>query len=255
MATNPLTNLGGIKNDIIVKLGVDTTQAYYTDTILNDWINNAHKWAASYKKWPFTEGRYSTTSTSMGTSEDGYTVLEYPEGFRSDTIRLLTIGGKRFQKKNFYKFQSFLEDNSGDSGKIYSDFARRVYINPNASSLSGSVVAWGQIFVADLDGTDPTSLTVFSTYDELGNQAIVEEVLSYAAERERQNVGIVRGKIAGIGPFHHGNATAILDQLFESIADEQYGYQDVLDEGMYKRFDVLRGGFKEDIFKRDQWYS
>lgn len=253
--SNPITTIGGIKNDIIVKLGIDTTVAYYTDAILDDWIDNAHKWAAAYKKWPFTEGRISTTSASLGSTEDGYTVLEYPEAFRSDSIRLLTIGGKHFNKKNFYKFQSFLEDNSADTSRIYTDYARRILINPNADSITGTVVAWGQFLPAHLDSTDPTTMTIFSTYDDMGNQAIVEEVLSYAAEKERQNVGISRGKVAGIGPFHHSNATELLDRLWESITEEQFAYQDTQNEGWMKRFDVLGGGFKEDLFKRDQWGS
>lgn len=242
---NPITTIGGIKNAIIVTLGIDTTSAYYTDAILDDFIDQAHKFCAGYKKWAMTEGRSSTTSASLGVTEDGYSVLEYPEGWRSDTIRLLTIGGKHFNKKNFYKFQQFLEDNSADTSRIYTDYARRVLINPNANTLTGTVVAFGQYIPATLDATDPTVATVFSNFDTYGNQAIVEEVLSYCAKREKQAQSVV--------DEYHKRAIDILDSLGGAIAEEQAMYQDTLNEGMYKRFDVLRGGFKEDLFKRDQW--
>lgn len=238
---------------MIVRLGVATTAAFYTDAIIDEWINNAHKWAAGYKKWPFTEGRYSTTAASLGTNEDGWTTLEYPEGFKSDSIRLLTVGGKKFLKKNFYKFQEFLQDNSSDTSVIFSDYGRRIFINPNAAGMSGTITAYGQYLPADLDRTDPTQGTVFTGFNDEGNLAIVEEILSYAADKERQPVGISRGKISGLAPFHHSKATDILDQIAGTIKDEQFGYQDTLNEGMFKRFDVTRGGFKEDTFRRDQW--
>lgn len=250
---NLISTTGGIKNDVIVKLGIATTSAFYTDAILDEWINNAHKWAAGYKKWPMTEGRVSTTVASTSSNEDGWTVLEYPEGYKSDSIRLLTVGGKKFLKKNFYKFQEFIQDNSSDTSKIFTDYGRRIYINPNASEFSGTITVYGQFLPADLDRTDPTQGTIFSGFNDEGNVAIVEEVMSYAAARERQPVGIVRGKVSGLAPFHHNNAMDILNQISESIKEEQFGYQDTLNEGMWKRFDVTRGGFKEDTFRRDQW--
>lgn len=250
---NLISTTGGIKNDIIVKLGIDTTSAFYTDAVLDEWINTAHKWAANFKKWPMTEGRVSTTTASTSTNEDGWTVLEYPEGFKTDSIRMLTVGGKHFLKKNFYKFQEFIENNSSDTSVIYTDYARRIFINPNAAGFSGTIALWGQFMPNDLDRTDPTQGTIFTGFNDEGNLAIVQEVMSYAADRERQGVGLVRGKVAGVGPFHHNSAIDILEHLWKTITDEQFMYQDTQNEGMFKRFDITRGGFKEDVFRRDSW--
>ena len=46
--------------------------------------------------------------------------FNYPEGWKPDSIRLLRIGGKRFKKINFYKYQEFREDFSSDKKKIFS---------------------------------------------------------------------------------------------------------------------------------------
>lgn len=253
---------GDVRTEVLVRLNQSTTSGFYSDQILYSWINAANGWAGKYKKWPFTEARYSTTFASLGSTEDGYTVLEYPEGFRSDSIRLLTIGGKRFDKKNFYKFQQFLEDNSGDSGKLFTDYARRVLINPNAAGLSGTVVAWGQINIAPLgydtlaSGVgDPAQSLLFTSIEDDANEAIVEKVLAWAYQRERSPVSLVRGKMVSASMLHDQNANNILDKVYASIQEEQAMYQDTQNEGMYKRFDVLKGGFKEDIFKRDQWFS
>ena len=49
-----MNTLGEIKAEVLVELGADTTVAYYTDTILDKWINKAHIWSSGYKKWTFT---------------------------------------------------------------------------------------------------------------------------------------------------------------------------------------------------------
>src|SRR3990167_7720510 len=140
-----------IKNDILVKLGVSTTVAFYTDTILNDWLDQAHKWGAGYKKWPFTEGRVSTTYVADSTDvEVGF---PYPEGWKTDSIRFLTVGGKRFNKKNFYKYQEWREDNGTDKSKYCSDFGLTYYINPRAD-VSGTIMVWGQYTPLTIDSTD-----------------------------------------------------------------------------------------------------
>ena len=235
---------GDIRTEILVRMGKDTTSAWTSEPILNDWINQAHKWAAGYKKWPFTEGRASTTFASLASSTDGYLAGSYPEGWKSDSIRMLTIDGKRVKKTDFYKFQSFLQDNSSSSERIFSDFGRLYYINPRID-ISGSVVAWGQYTPADIDDGDgnDTTETVFVGEDE-GNQAIIEEALSYALKRDNR----VKESIE-----HHNIAKVHLEEVYKRIADEQFGYQSTKDDGMFERFDVLEGGFRDEIFKRDQF--
>lgn len=237
-----MTNLGEIKADVLVKLAVSTTTAYYTDDILNDWIDQAHKWAAGYKKWPFTEGRVSTTWASLTTDEDGMIVGEYPEGWKSDSIRYLTIGGCRVDKKNYYKFRQYLEDNSSATDRIFTDHGRRYYVNPRID-VSGTVTAWGQFTPAELDGSVPTSETVFQGEPE-GAEAIVEKVLSFAKIRENKFQ-----EAAG----HENLAKQKLEELSQRIKDEQAGYQDTDNDGMFKRFDVVEGGFHDDLFDSNQF--
>ena len=55
---------GDLRDEILVRSGKDTTSAWVTDAILNDWLSQSHRWAANFKKWPFPEGRVSTTWAS-----------------------------------------------------------------------------------------------------------------------------------------------------------------------------------------------
>ena len=237
-----LRTIGEIKTEFLVRQQTSTAVAFYNDTNLGNWIDQAHKKVTSYKKWPNTEGRVETTFASLSTNGDGYLVGGYPEGWKQDSIRQLQIGGKRLQKVNFYKLQKFIEDNSNDTSRIFSDYGGQVYINPRID-LTGSVVFWGQ-FTPSLDLTDPDQATVFSSSSEEANEAIVEYMLSFAADREKK---------PNVADQHIQRATIILEKLWENVKDEQFGYQSTQDDGMFKRFDVLRGGFKEDLFKRDQF--
>lgn len=238
-----LNNVGDIITEVLVRNNRTTTDTFITDATIQGWVKDAATWAAAYKKWPMTEGKASTSSASLVTSQEGYTTLSYPESFKADSVRLLTIGGKRFEKKNFYRFQSFLEDNPSDTSKIWTDYGRQILINPNASDVSGTVVTWGQ-YTPVLDVTDLTAKTIFSDYDEQGNEAIVKKTTAYLKEREHQKE---ESQVA------EKEAIDILSSVKGLIDDEQHAYQDTNNDGMFKRFDVLRGGFREDLTNTDQF--
>jgi len=232
---------GDIINDILVQLGVSTTVAFFTDQILDDWVDKAHVWAAGTHKWPFTEGRINTTYVADASLEVGF---NYPEGWKPDSIRLLQVGGERFTKVNFQSYQRFREDFPNDSKKIFSEHGRLYFINPNAD-VSGTTTLWGQFTPAALAETDNTVTTVFSDVAEEGHEAMIEEVLSYAKKRQNK----LQESFA-----HHQKAQQILEELWLRVKDEQFGYQNVEDEGIFKRIDVLGGALRDDIFKRDQFF-
>lgn len=231
-----LTNFGDIKTDVLDKLGVTTTTSFYTDAMLNNWIKQGVRWATAYKKWPFTEGRVSTTFT--GSEEWSF------EGYKADSFRIVQIGGKRLEKLNFEDYQIFREEGGDSADRVFTDFGRLVMINPNVD-LSGTLTAYGQYTPVDIDVTDLTATTVFSGGDEEGNEAIVEEVLAYANTREKKE---------NEANFHHTRATQILDSLYQKVADEQFNYKTHRTRGgMWRRMNVVDGGVQDDLIRRDQF--
>lgn len=246
-----LRTVGDIITEVLVRNNRTTTDGFISDTIIQGWLKNAHMWATSLFKWPLTEGRASTTFASYALNEDGYRQGAYPEGWKSEGIRSLTIGGKKVKKTNFYKFQTFLENNPNDTSRIFTDRGRAIYVNPNID-LSGTVTAWGQ-YTPILDVTDMTATTVFSDSDEEGNEAIVFAMSSYLFERESPSVSVNRGKAVSPSIAKLQRAQDLLAQVWKRVGDEQFLYDTVQDDGMFKRIDVLRGGFTEDQFKRDQF--
>lgn len=237
-----MRTLGEITNQFLVRNNISTTDGFVDDTTIQGWSRDAHIYCAGYKKWPMTEGRVSTTFASLVSDDEGFLVGEYPEGWKADSIRLLKIGGKRVDKKNFYKFQNFIEDNPASDARVFSDYNRRYYVNPNID-LSGTITLWGQ-YTPVSDYSDPSAETIFSRFDEEGNEAIVMKMTAYLKAREHETEE---------EKSNNEKADAQLDKVFGKVKEEQFGYQDTDNDGIFKRFDVVNGGFRDDIINRDQF--
>lgn len=238
---------GDLITQVLARGNISTTSGYYTDTIIQNNVQAGYRWATSFHKWPFTEGRASTTFASLATNTAGDLEGEYPEGWKSDSIRMLQIGGKRVKKLNLEDYQIFREDLSGSDDRVFSDLGRLYFVNPNID-LSGTVTAYGQYTPAPLDlsdGTSSTSLTVFSDHEEDGNEAIVYEALSYGKLQEKKPQE---------AQYLHERAVQLLQGMWKRHEDEQYKYAThPARGGMWDRFDVLRGVEKDQLFKRDQF--
>lgn len=228
-----LNSTGDIITEVLVRNNRTTTDSFITDAMLFDWVRDAHIWASGYHKWPFTEGRISTTFT--GLEEWSF------EGYKSDSIRLLQVGGKRLQKLNFEDYQIYREEQPSDDDRVYSDFGGLVFINPYID-LSGTLTAWGQ-YQPTIDPTDLEAKTIFSGHDEEGNEALVEKMTCYLKRREH---------LVNESELHDQRATLKLDDLWKKIQAEQFGYQ-TKDRGMFKRIDVLSGIENDELTKRDQF--
>lgn len=224
-----------IKNDVIVKSGIKTTSTYFTDAILDDWIKQSERWATAFKKWPFTEGRVSTTFVAGQE--------EYPfEGYKSDSFRMVHVGGKRLGKITFEDYKIFKEDQESSADRVFSDYGRIMFVNP-LIDLAGTLTAWGQYTPAPIDVTEPNSLTVFSNGDEEGNEAIVEKVLSFIRKRQQKR---------NDANDHLKNAKDILENMEGIVEEELFNYK-TKDRGMFERVDVVNGSYYNDGIKRDQF--
>ena len=227
-----------IKQEVLVRSGKTTTSAWVSEAFLNDWINQAHRWAAGYKPWPYTEGRSQTTYTA--TEEWSF------EGYKADSFRFMRIGGKQIDKINFQDYQLFRENQPDANDRVYSDYGGLVYINPNAD-VSGTLIAYGQYQPANIpDGDGATAddiETVFTPNGDEGNQAIIETVLSNIANREGNRQAALEKKAL---------AVQMLESLWVRIQDEQFAYK-TKDRGQYSWIDVIAGDEQANLIKRDQF--
>jgi len=235
-----IDSVGNIINEVLVRNNRTTTDSFISDTMLEDWLREANNYCVSQYKWPLSEVRDQTTAWT-GTEEVAYS--SFGINFKADSIRILQIGGKRLQKINFEKYQDFREDLPSSTEKYFSDFGRVLFINPNCG-LNGTIAAFGQ-YMAVIDPTDTTATTIFSTFDEEGNEALVEKMTSYMKRREH---------LPQEAELHDQRADMVLAKLWKKIQNEQYEYQSGSEsDGLWKRFDAVEGGFSDTLFKRDQF--
>jgi 5S rRNA maturation endonuclease (ribonuclease M5) len=231
-----------IFTEVLVRNNRTTTDGFITDTNLKNWYTEANVWATSFHKWPFTEGKTSTTYSTAVTDDMGNALIQYPEGWKADSIRIVTVGGKKLDKLAFNSFLRFIEDNPNNTSRVYSDYARQLYVNVNAD-VSGTLTAYGQ-YMPIVDVTDETGITLFSDFDEEGNEAIVEKMSSYLKRREH---------LIDEAELHDSRAVAKLEEIWKRVLDEQHAYQ-TRNQNMFEDFDVIRGrGVNNQWFRRDQF--
>lgn len=222
--------------ELLVRNNLTTTDTFITDTFLKNWFRDAHIWASSFHKWPMTEGRLSTTFT--GSEEWAF------EGYKSDSIRMIQIGGKRLTKLNFEDYQTFREEEITANDRVFTDFGRLVFINPNIG-LTGTLTAWGQ-YQPMVDATNETGTTIFTDFDDEGNEGILEKMSSFLKRR----LGNVEA-----AELHDQRAIAKLEEVWKRILEEQYKGQTHPDSGgMFKRINILAGDMSDEIIHRDRFF-
>lgn len=234
-----LQTFNDIKTEVTVRLSVSTTMAFYTDAILNSDIDIAHRWASAYKLWPFTvrhDGSIAQTSAT-----ETYAI---PADIVPNSIEFLQLGTFRHTKLNFEDYQIYREDFPSGQERIWSDFGGLLYINP-MSDKTGTVDFWAH-YIPAITTISDTVNTVFENAGSgsFGNEAIVNEVISYAMGREKKYNAVKE---------YHDKATEILDKAFATMALQRETYL-TKNHDIFKRFDVLKGALREDLIKRDQFY-
>lgn len=208
--------------------------------MLQDWVRTSHDYCSTQYKWPFSEVRDQTLAWT-GDEEVDYT--SFTIDFKADSIRILLIGGERLEKVRFEEYLKLREDRPSSDKRIFSDFGRILRINPIAD-VSGTIAAFGQYSPA-LDPTDLTATTIFSPYDKEGNEALVEKITSYLKRREH---------LPDEAEMHDERADMKLEKLWNKVQAEQYNYKSAPgSEGLWKYIDIVEGGYREDLFNRDQF--
>lgn len=229
-----LSNVGDIITEVLVRNNRTTTDSFITDAMLQDWTRQANTYCTARYKWPFSEVRDQSLAWT-GAEEVPYT--SFTVDFKADSIRLLQIGGRRLEKTQFEEYQTFKEEEPSSNERIFADFGRTLFIN-TVADVSGTITAYGQ-YIPTIDPTDLTATTAFSTFDEEGNEAIVEKMTSYLKRREH---------LPDEAELHDQRADVKLQGLYEKVQAEQYKYKaSPASEGLWKRIDVVDGTFDDEL--------
>lgn len=224
-----------VVTNVVVKGSISTTASFFTDSLIEREINNAKRWAESYHKWPMTEYMDKSGAFTSGTEE-----VSYPNSsFKTDSIRMLKVGDYLFSKKNFEDYLIFREEQASNTDRIFSDYGRVLYINPNCAS--GTIYAYGQLSQSDYASSSSTS--AFSAGEPEGDESIVEKAISNLKAKSNKLQESVEWEV---------RAKTRLEEIWNRIQNEQFAYQ-TKDRGAWKRVDVVDGQFYEDKDNPLQW--
>jgi len=202
-----------LQTELQNRLSIVSTNTFWTLSMIKSWLNQANKWACNYKFWPFTEKAKYTISRANALYYD------YPESFRSDSIRLLQIEQDDgimadYKKIRYEDFVKYVLENPSGTDKVFSDFRRQYFINPKVAVAKREICVWGQEKPALL--VNDTDKTPFAEGDEAGEEAIIKRALMIALQKASnyQKATIERDE-----------ARLILEDCWARISEEQAGYQ------------------------------
>ena len=204
----------------------------FTETELVRWLTIAKDEAVARHPWPFTEGKESITTVASAETYD------YPTNMKSDSIRYLTVNGKRYKKLLFEDYMTYREDYTSGTEKFFTDRNRILYINYLATDFGNSIVCYGQVEVSGSITSASTS-SVFSMAEPEADEAIIKLAYSraFSSEKMKQPQKSRQERI---------EAFEILDGIWQRIQERQYSYQ-TKDRPMFERFDVVNGDFYDDL--------
>jgi len=179
------------QKELCSKLNIDfadiaNNPVFSLDEIKN-WLNLAIQRAWDYARWIFSEKAVYTQTT---TAE----YYDYPNEFISDSIHILKVGDengdmKTYKKITFEDYQKYREEEPDGTDKVFSDFHRFYFINPNTFSGAGKKIEiWGKKRAKKLTGD--TDLLPFSPdiddEENSGNEAIVRLAYSIALATDKK---------------------------------------------------------------------
>ena len=146
-------------------------------------IQDAELWATSLHFWPQLS-RARVTDTFAG--QEYY---DYPDDFLTDSINRLYINGKRYDRKNFGDFRDYVDAPTATSfppdqtKNFFANYGRQYFVFPvpTVTGPDDNLIIWGNIQSPGLPLS--TSTTIFSLWDDSGNEAIVQKAFSVAMQR------------------------------------------------------------------------
>lgn len=228
--------------ELASRLGIDWSDIgnndLFSETELVRWLSLAKDEAAARHEWPFTEGREEITSAS---STEEY---DYPTNMKTDSLRYLTVNGKRYQKLLFEDYLKYKEDYGDGAKKFYSDRNRILYINYLADDFGNSIVCYGQVEVAGTISSASTT-SVFTMAEPEADESIIELAYAKALNSDKMK-NPTKARVVRI------EALARLDAIWKRILDRQHTYQ-TQDSPMFKRLNVLEGDTEDSIRNPNQF--
>lgn len=176
-----------IEQEVTRRAMIANNSAQFPANRVTQVVQDAYLWAGTLYFWPPLY-RARIFSSKPNTQSLKYDYYDYPVDFLTNSISRLYIGGKQYSKKAFQDFLDYVDNTIEGSTppdptkRFFAEFSRQFFVWP-AASVAGTNdgTVWGNIQPPQL--ANPTDTTIFSLWDDAGNEAICKKALSVLMER------------------------------------------------------------------------
>lgn len=182
-----------IENELVARLMIANNSTLVSATRITQLVKDANQWAGCLFFWPsLFRSRYFSSKPSLQSGSPilplKYDYYDYPSDFLTGSIARLYFNGLKYDKKNFQDFLDYVDESQQASlpadpnKKYFSEYGRQFFVWPGVTIAGNNDgLVWGNIQPPDL--TNPTDKTIFSLWDDAGNEAILKKALSVEMER------------------------------------------------------------------------
>lgn len=176
-----------IEQELSARLMIANNSTMVSATRITTLVKDASLWAGTLFFWPALY-RSRIFSSKPNTQSLAYDYYDYPTDMLTNSISRLYIGGHKYEKKAFQDFLDYVDEATENAiapdptKRIFAEFARQFFVYPTVSTQGSSDgLVWGNIQPLEL--STPTSTTIFSLWDDSGNEAILKKAISVEMER------------------------------------------------------------------------
>jgi len=148
------------------------TSTYFTTTRIQQAIDDAYMAVSAARQWPDIKKGFVTATLA---NQDYY---DYPDNCQTESIFKISVDGdSKYEKLDFEDYMMFKEDFPLSERKIFSEYARQIFIFPTPL-LDGTVnlILWGLIQATHL--LTDTDITMFTDWADNVNMGILQYAYS-----------------------------------------------------------------------------
>lgn len=218
-----METLGDIRQALEDDLSVETTDVFYTQALLNRYINRAYKAIANLYPWQETQRGLKRNT------EAGVEYVTYPDNLRTDSVNLITVDGEEYKLITFREYERHKEEYPNSTKKLAADFRRKLFIHPTPTTTGdGNIKVWGHEV--------PDELTEDATQHVFAYQSVLEEAIYMYALGLALMKG--RGSHYERGKVMLGDAFTMARNEWTSQQRRQAEYR-TEDTQMWENYDLL----------------
>lgn len=159
-----METLGDIRQALEDDLSVETTDVFYTQALLNRYINRAYKAIANL--YPWQETQRALKRDTIANQE----YVTYPDNLKTDSVNYITVDGEEHKLISFRDYQRFKEEHPNSTKKLASDYRRKLFIHPTPTTNgNGNINVWGNEVPDELSGDSAQHIFAY--------QSVLEEAI------------------------------------------------------------------------------